>query len=758
MEKTFNYYAFISYKREDKKWAKWLQHKLEYYKLPVTLKKQNPTLPNKIRPIFRDSTDLEPGFLTEKIKDALNASKFLIVICSPNAAKSTWVNKEVEIFIESGRTDKIIPFIIDGTPNAMEPEKECFPPYLRKTSTGTDILGADIHEMGRDAASIKVISSMFNIRFDELWQRYKRDKKKQQLYIIAAAILAFLAAISIGFLYIDRNRANKELQRTNKKLETINVTIDKERIRLLATNASALVEKGEVLPALRMAVEWLPSTNNNRPFVPEMMSVLNKSMYLLSNKEYKIIDKIYDEKVSISPDGRWGAYTLQGEFYLYDYHKQTSYHLKGHDITDEYDFKFSTDSKILYGRGIYKWMAWETNTKKSLNPDSMCIIKKDNYEDIANVVIPGTYQYVSNTDSIKYNAASISYNKTNDGEYAFIIRDENNNIIGEQDAFADMTPNIDYAFNPTTPEITFLKKLSQTSYEMYQYGITDNEYKLKYSYLTNGSAPDENSPYILYLPTGKEICINGQLLSRKYVKLYQPTYKMLPNVSKVKDFKKIIRYDNKTWQEIDRNEDIRLYMSENQDEINSNIKILWHNVKSDTYKSFTPFLPYSLGNGIAYLFTAYIADDTHVLCVAGQERHLILDVTSDERRYLEEYNINTMYNSTYDFTHIDIYIVAAQLFNNRQNLFTISQGGTVSIFDVPSGCLVKEFIIPYKNEEKFKYYYSVESAYINQTGTEITVTITENSNNAEKYSLVCKVPDERTLVDHAIKALNNFWN
>lgn len=66
MEKTFNYYAFISYKREDKKWAKWLQHKLEYYKLPVTLKKQNPTLPNKIRPIFRDSTDLEPGFLTEK--------------------------------------------------------------------------------------------------------------------------------------------------------------------------------------------------------------------------------------------------------------------------------------------------------------------------------------------------------------------------------------------------------------------------------------------------------------------------------------------------------------------------------------------------------------------------------------------------------------------------------------------------------------------------------------------------------------------
>ena len=29
MEAGFEYYAFISYKREDEKWAKWLQNKLE---------------------------------------------------------------------------------------------------------------------------------------------------------------------------------------------------------------------------------------------------------------------------------------------------------------------------------------------------------------------------------------------------------------------------------------------------------------------------------------------------------------------------------------------------------------------------------------------------------------------------------------------------------------------------------------------------------------------------------------------------------
>ena len=34
---TFQYtnIAFISYKREDEKWAKWLQKNLEHYKLPT---------------------------------------------------------------------------------------------------------------------------------------------------------------------------------------------------------------------------------------------------------------------------------------------------------------------------------------------------------------------------------------------------------------------------------------------------------------------------------------------------------------------------------------------------------------------------------------------------------------------------------------------------------------------------------------------------------------------------------------------------
>ena len=115
IEGKYRYYAFISYKREEEQWAKWLQHKLEHYKLPTNLNGRS-DLPKEIRPVFKDTSELMPGNLPEQIREALELSKYLIVLCSPNAAKSEWVNKEVEVFMSMGRTSNIIPFIIDGIP------------------------------------------------------------------------------------------------------------------------------------------------------------------------------------------------------------------------------------------------------------------------------------------------------------------------------------------------------------------------------------------------------------------------------------------------------------------------------------------------------------------------------------------------------------------------------------------------------------------------------------------------------------------
>ena len=110
IQKKYTNIAFISYKREDEVWAKWLQKKLEHYKLPTEIRKKNPDLEfyECPRHIFKDTTDLSGGVLAKAIKAGLDSSKFLIVICSPRAAKSEWVCKEVQDFIDAGREEYII--------------------------------------------------------------------------------------------------------------------------------------------------------------------------------------------------------------------------------------------------------------------------------------------------------------------------------------------------------------------------------------------------------------------------------------------------------------------------------------------------------------------------------------------------------------------------------------------------------------------------------------------------------------------------
>lgn len=209
MEQKYEYFAFISYKREDERWAKWLQRKLEYYKLPSSVKQERPELPAQIRPVFRDKSELSGGVLAEVIKKGLDNSKYLIVICSPRAAQSPWVCKEVQEFIDSGREEYIIPFIIGGTPNSHSPEDECFPEGLRKLANTKEILAINIDEMGRNAAIVKVVAHMFNLKFDTLWQRYLRDKRiKNTIKASTTLVLISLLAIS---LFLSRESYNNKV-------------------------------------------------------------------------------------------------------------------------------------------------------------------------------------------------------------------------------------------------------------------------------------------------------------------------------------------------------------------------------------------------------------------------------------------------------------------------------------------------------------------------------------------------------------------
>ena len=273
MEKGKEYYAFISYKREDEKWAKWLQNKLEHYKFPTNLNGRT-DLPKSIRPTFRDVTDLKPGLLAEEINKAICNSEWLIVVCSPRSAKSPWVCKEAQTFIDLGRADHIIPFVIEGNPFSNDTATECYPEALLNLTGSKELLAANINEMGRDAAAIKVVARMFGLKFDALWQRYEREKRRKRWMIIGGALMVALVSLVL-VLYIssinsevraERDRANSERDRANSeryRAETANASLKlandsissqnelilNQRDRLSTYNIQLLEERARVLLA-----------------------------------------------------------------------------------------------------------------------------------------------------------------------------------------------------------------------------------------------------------------------------------------------------------------------------------------------------------------------------------------------------------------------------------------------------------------------------------------------------------------------------
>jgi len=124
----FKYRAFLSYSHRDTAWGKWLHAALEGYRVDKDLVgRATPagSVPKTLRPIFRDREDFSAGHsLTEQTIAALEASNFLIVICSPSAAQSKYVNEEVRRFKMLARAERVIPVIVGGEP--CDPARECF--------------------------------------------------------------------------------------------------------------------------------------------------------------------------------------------------------------------------------------------------------------------------------------------------------------------------------------------------------------------------------------------------------------------------------------------------------------------------------------------------------------------------------------------------------------------------------------------------------------------------------------------------------
>jgi TPR repeat protein len=160
--------------------------------------------------VFRDQTDLAGVEVTTSLRRELRLSRFLIVVCSPNSAASRWVNDEVAYFEGLGRQDNIIAFIVDGEPDSDNPALECYPPRMRSTGERS-MLGANVQEIGKVKALLKVVSLLIGVRFNRLVDREKQRRRRNAITI--AAILLVVSASLAALLW-----RNAEISRRNKAL------------------------------------------------------------------------------------------------------------------------------------------------------------------------------------------------------------------------------------------------------------------------------------------------------------------------------------------------------------------------------------------------------------------------------------------------------------------------------------------------------------------------------------------------------------
>lgn len=223
---TYKYFAFISYKSDDLIEAWSLKKRLDSYKLPTILCKQYNKKRKPTHEAFLDKTNIQPGDLTDELRENLDNSRYLIVVCSPRSAESKYVTEEIEWFTRNGRENEMFLFIIESDPDPSKIEKS-FNPAIRKVEkqweerdreegrkyVKREILGVNIKEkdvdklffiyrwpiigswLQRERAYMQLISALLHLEFEQLWS-YQRIRLAERIIAWIVGMALVLSALS----------------------------------------------------------------------------------------------------------------------------------------------------------------------------------------------------------------------------------------------------------------------------------------------------------------------------------------------------------------------------------------------------------------------------------------------------------------------------------------------------------------------------------------------------------------------------------
>ena len=309
------YWAFISYSHADSKEAEWLHKSLESFKIPTPLigtESRNGVVPRRIFPVFRDRDELPTSAdLGANLHAALRNARYLVVLCSPNSAKSMWVNAEVEFFKKTHGNSNVLCLIVSGTPGGSgEGESaECFCPALKhhvnpdgSPGAQAEPIAADLRESkdGRLRAFLKIVAGILGVDFDALYQREKRRKRKRAVALAAAA--AVLAAI--GLLFYQRldsvAKSQSEVASEVKRMREMKFRAFGELPEERAQALSAIIDDSGVLAAEEGLAKALASEKQRFERYKERVKEFADRRKALVSRVEALID-------SVRPTQGWAA-------------------------------------------------------------------------------------------------------------------------------------------------------------------------------------------------------------------------------------------------------------------------------------------------------------------------------------------------------------------------------------------------------------------------------------------------------------------
>lgn len=206
-EKNYHYDAFISYRHNDrdKKIVDTLQKLVENFRSPCEgehIKKGE-----RIKRLFTDRSELPMSAdLGASIKDAIEQSRFLVVIASPEYTQSRWCMAELKTFLlcNGNSTDKILFVQVDG-------ESSCITDILAAAGiqTQSSIFKEPLYIDARATSakeSVKIIKKeylrlaavLIGCGYDALYQRNKR-RKIRRIILSTTATLVLLSVVGSVF-------------------------------------------------------------------------------------------------------------------------------------------------------------------------------------------------------------------------------------------------------------------------------------------------------------------------------------------------------------------------------------------------------------------------------------------------------------------------------------------------------------------------------------------------------------------------------